>query len=81
MRSSSIGAARCSRATRSRSRTRDSIPDARNNQYGFSIGGPIMQNKSFFFGDYQGTRSAQGGSVLLTVPTAAARAGDLGDYG
>ena len=59
----------------------DSIPDARNNQYGFSIGGPIMQNKSFFFGDYQGTRSAQGGSVLLTVPTAAARAGDLGDYG
>ena len=35
----------------------------------------------FFFGDYQGTRSTVGGSRLLTVPTAAARGGDLSAYG
>ena len=40
-----------------------------------------MKNKSFFFGDYQGTRSNVGGSRLLTVPTAAARNGDLSAYG
>ena len=35
----------------------------------------------FFFGDYQGTRDTQGGSKLLSVPTAAARGGDLSAYG
>ena len=40
-----------------------------------------MKNKWFFFGDYQGTRNTQGGSRLLTVPTAAARTGDLSAYG
>ena len=35
----------------------------------------------FFFGDYQGTRSTVGGSRLLTVPTKAARSGDLSAYG
>ena len=35
----------------------------------------------FIFGDYQGTRSNVGGSKLLTVPTQAARSGDLSAYG
>jgi len=26
------------------------------NQFGFTLGGPIRKNKTFFFGDYQGTR-------------------------
>ena len=43
--------------------------------------GRSSQNQWFFFGDYQGTRSTQGGSRLLTVPTAAARGGDLSAYG
>ncbi len=37
------------------------------NQFGFSLGGPVVlpklykgQNKTFFFGDYQGTRIRQG---------------------
>ena len=42
---------------------------------------PSSQNKFFFFGDYQGSRSTVGGSRLLTVPTAAARTGDLSEYG
>src|SRR5687768_4198570 len=57
------------------------IPETRRNQFGGSVGGPIVRNQWFFFGDYQGTRSTQGGSRLLSVPTEAARAGDLSAYG
>ena len=45
------------------------------------MGGPITQNKWFFFGDYQGTRQDQGGSQLLSVPTALARQGNFSEYG
>src|SRR5688500_9802468 len=57
------------------------VPETQRNQFGASIGGPLKQNQWFFFGDYQGTRSTQGGSKLLTVPTAAARGGNLSAYG
>ena len=57
------------------------LPETSRNQFGGSAGGPIIQNKWFFFGDYQGKRSTQGGSRLLSVPTAAARRGDLSAYG
>jgi len=59
----------------------DLIPSSLKNQFGGAIGGPILKDKLFFFGDYQGTRSKIGGSRLLTVPTAAARTGDLSAYG
>ncbi|HYK88790.1 MAG TPA: TonB-dependent receptor, partial [Acidobacteriota bacterium] len=61
--------------------TKKFIPDTLRDQFGGSFGGPIVKNKWFYFGDYQGTRSKTGGSVLLTVPTAAARTGDLSAYG
>ena len=35
-------------------------PDLKQNQYGGSIGGPIKRNKTFFFGDYQGTTDVNG---------------------
>jgi outer membrane receptor protein involved in Fe transport len=57
------------------------IPSARWNQFGATAGGPIVENKAFFFGYYEGTRQRNGSSVLTTVPTAAARAGDLSAYG
>src|SRR5262247_3517814 len=61
--------------------TGKAIPDTLKNQFGGSIGGPIIKDKFFYFGDYQGTRSKVGGSRLLTVPTNAARTGDLSAYG
>ena len=40
------------------------------NQFGGSIGGPIIKNKIFYFGDYQGFRHVQGNTQSgLTVPT------------
>ena len=52
----------------------------RQNQFGGTIGGPIRQNRLFFFGDYQGTRQKQGVDTgLIPVPTTANRAGDLSD--
>lgn len=41
------------------------------NQFGGTFGGPIRRNKTFFFGDYQGTRSSQPQTYTSTIPTAA----------
>jgi Carboxypeptidase regulatory-like domain/TonB dependent receptor len=46
------------------------IPSAKYNQFGGSLGGPILKNKAFFFVDYQGTRQILGSSARVTVPTA-----------
>lgn len=45
------------------------IPKDRWNQFGGTLGGPIIKNKLFVFGDYQGTRQASGISSKLTIPT------------
>jgi len=45
------------------------IPSALYNQFGGSLGGPILKNNAFFFVDYQGQRQRLGTSFLQSVPT------------
>src|SRR5499427_9275825 len=50
-------------------------PEFRRNQYGVTVGGPIQANKTFFFGDWQGTRLRTGVTRFSVVPTLAQRQG------
>jgi hypothetical protein len=43
-------------------------PELRQNQYGGSVGGPILHDKAFFFGDYEGFRQVAGITYTSTVP-------------
>jgi hypothetical protein len=52
-------------------------PAYRQNQFGFTFGGPIRKDKLFFFGDYEGLRIRQGQTNTALVPDAAQRSGDF----
>src|SRR5262249_24547739 len=52
------------------------------NQFGFSVGGPVIQNKTFVFGSWQGTEVRQvPPTVTATVATAAQRQGNFSSLG
>ena len=61
-------------------------PPFKRNQYGFSVGGPVLipkvfngRNKVFFFGDYEGTKIRQSNTATSTIPTLRMRTGDFSE--
>src|SRR3989442_17398 len=47
------------------------------NQFGFTVGGPIVKNRTFFFFDYEGLRVRQATPILQVIPTPEEVAGDF----
>ena len=54
-------------------------PDFSQHQFGGTIGGPVVKDKTFYFFDYQGYRVSQGQTYLSTVPSEKMRNGDFSE--
>lgn len=59
----------------------NTTPFSLHNIDGGTLGGPIVKNKLFFFGSWEGTWERTNYSSTFTVPTAAERAGNFSSYG
>ena len=55
----------------------EEAPAYERNQFGLSLGGPLVRDHTFFFVDYEGTRRAEGITRVTNVPTLAERTGDF----
>lgn len=53
------------------------VQPLKQNQFGATFGGPLVKDKTFFFGYYEGFRNRQGETVAATVPSAAEKQGDF----
>lgn len=53
------------------------VPEYRENQFGATLGFPILRNQLFFFGDSEANRIVQGSPTTFTVPTALMRQGNF----
>ncbi len=63
------------------------IAEYRQNQFGFTLGGPVFiphvyngRDKTFFFGDYQGTRIREGLPYVESIPTAEERSSGFTNF-
>jgi hypothetical protein len=65
------------------SEVEDSVPNKTppytQNQFGGTIGGAVIKDKTFVFGSYEGYRQRAGAIFTTTVPTAQERTGNFGD--
>jgi hypothetical protein len=52
-------------------------PKYQRNQFGGTLGGPLVRKRTFFFADYEGTRMTSGQTLITNVPTLLERAGDF----
>jgi len=52
-------------------------PPFRQNQFGYSFGGPVLRDKTFFFTNYEVLRTRKGGTFFATVPERALLNGDF----
>jgi hypothetical protein len=55
----------------------ENSPQYQRNQFGGSLGGPIVRNRMFVFGDYEGRRVREGITQITNVPTGLERIGDF----
>ncbi len=56
-------------------------PPFKRHQYGFSLGGPVVKNKAFFFGDMEWTDVRESANNLRSVPPLPWRQGDFSGFG
>jgi hypothetical protein len=54
------------------------IPPFKQNQFGATIGGPVIRDKTFYFFSWEGTRQRKGLTQVSNLPTIAQRAGNFG---
>jgi hypothetical protein len=52
----------------------EEAPEYQRNQFGASLGGPVVRDRTFLFADYEGTRIDEGITRIATVPTGEQRA-------
>lgn len=66
-------------ATDARNYFAQDVTPFRRNQFGGSLGGPVVKNKLFFFGDYQGTRFRTSSPGYTSAPTDKMYQGDFSE--